>query len=203
MNARMKGILTVCILILAAVGAYWFYIWRPDALHKDNEAARAATLAQLDDSIVAMARRYDAVVDWRDKVGKETALSRPLTIELKTALVIQGGRPVLMRAALKDIEEHQGEFRASFSMPLLDLFMPLYLRLQCTEELAKRLLEVHEKDFLSEFALIVRVDDLSRAVFTLRATKGGEGELEIEVTSGRTVIGTGVLLDFVYVGTPY
>jgi hypothetical protein len=190
---RVLGSLLLAIALLAL----WVY-FAPNraefAKGKREEAEKAAQKATQEaarqERISELAKRHDAVTDWRSHLRDRTTIDPIYSAELTASLINPERRPVLFIGSVRDVGHVHGKYIVSLE-GLVNLNTHFLLRLSCSDEQAKSVMAEPrgEDDRLAVVATIVSVDSAQRR---------DEG-----ASSRRTEINVeGELLGFEYLG-PY
>jgi hypothetical protein len=165
-----------------------------DARARREEAERATQQATekaaLQERISELAKRHDAVTDWRSHLRDRTIIDPIYSAELTAALINPERRPVLFIGSVRDVGQVGGKYVLSLEGGI-NLRTHFLLHLSCSDEQAKSIMAEPrgESNRFAVVATIVSVDSAQR-----RDEGASSRRTEINVT--------GELLGFEYLG-PY
>jgi hypothetical protein len=122
------------------------------------------------------------------------------TVELQEALLNSGGRPALIYSTLVDIEKSGTGYTAHFESFIYPF---LSLELRCGRNLTKRILASVGNLSEQNYAVVAKIDSLSRLRFSVMAHEvGDEPEVFVDTVSPMHVA-RGECLDILYVGPAF
>jgi hypothetical protein len=156
----------------------------------EKAAQKATQEAAQQESISELAKRHDAVTDWRSHLRDRTIIDPIYSTELTAALITPERRPVLFIGSVRDVGQVGGKYVLSLES-VINLRTHFLLHLSCSDEQAKSIMAEPrgESNRFAVVATIVSVDGAQR-----RDDGASSRRTEINVT--------GELLGFEYLG-PY
>jgi hypothetical protein len=163
---------------------------------------------QMERQTKELTTRYNAVIDWKGAF-KEDSIAGFYSIQVQEALLNTNGRPVLLLGTVDDVLKRDNQYIVRI-FTWLNLLTGIYFELLSTEDQVKRLLKIPTEKikygiathspFMDEVAIVATIENIRKPVFEVGTNPLGEGEAEITIQSSDIFIGTGKLLDFLYVG---
>ena len=124
--------------------------------------------------MIALAKKHNAVSDWEARLPKREFGGRPFSIEVSRALIQSNGQPVLLVMELNDVRENRGSYSAQFCEHCATNHnFEIYAVLKCSREQANQLLNTGEGDAAQPYAVVARLEVVTRPYFE---TSTGDGD---------------------------
>jgi hypothetical protein len=142
-----------------------------------------------------LAQRYGAITGWENKIV--------YTIHAQEILL--NDSPVLFQGYLDDIFNRDGKTYVRF-MSSHSSTVDYVLELECDRLIVDKFINgsTDENDssikYFDEFAVIAKINEVSKPAFSLEGTAYAEDNIEIEIDSSTNFIVAGTCLDIVKIG---
>lgn len=187
-----------CFVVLSSCGRS-----KKEEIKQIEKAERKADIEQ---NIMKMANKYNAVLDWEKDLRPKSFLRSAYTVEVQRVLVREDNRPVIFIASVQDMEKRGNEYIVYFDKwsgyfgISLEAYLPILFILKCTEEQVKRILNQPKEILIENYSVIASISDVNKIRFSLTPYSLGEYEANIEIDSSAVFIAKGNCLDLLFVG---
>jgi len=154
---------------------------RNKAGKQDTESAKKIQLAP---QVQELCSKYNAVADWKQRIGKKGFGEHTYTIEIEDALIRTEGRPILFTYPVYDIVRESDKYLVYFSVGStmesifhavasgLDFFLScdVHFVLDCTSDQVKQIIN-HPA---GRYAVIAQISEVEKIRFELSSGESGE-----------------------------
>lgn len=205
----MKNVLggIIAFAIMVAIG-YWILcaITPQRQTETVEKKAEDEEHLQIDNSVMSMVMKHNAVRDWRRQFHKEDTSLRPAlyTVEVEDALIGAGSRPVLLFAMVEDVVRDANSYSVSFHNWWDSFFaLDIHYVLDCTQDQVDKIMR-NPRNITSfpnrnNYAVIARISDIQKCRLTLQGEEDGEINLHPTIVPRNVFIATGRCLDLLFV----
>lgn len=202
----MKGIKyligTVIVVVIVVV------LLTPDSNNRNKAGKQdmeSAKKFQLTPQVQELCSKYNAVTDWKQRIGKKGFGEHTYTIEVKDALIRTDGRPILFTYPVYDIVRESDKYLVCFSVSMLDaifsgvvsdidffLSCDVHFVLDCTADQVKQIMN-HSAGC---YAVIAQISEVEKVRFELSSGDSGE---KVRVETSDVFMAKGKCLDLLLV----
>lgn len=179
-----KTALWLLIIIAIVGGGYYFFLTNKQA--DKIEVVKEVKISKGDLITKELANKYQALTDWE----KDEDLV--YTLKLEERLIID--KPILFRGELDDIFGHDGKIFVRFDT--YSFGSVRFLELECDKQIVDKIIT---QEPFSEFAIVAKVQNISKPAFEIMGSVLSEEEVEIDIDSSDSYIAKGVCVDVAYI----
>jgi hypothetical protein len=155
---------------------------------QDDASSRPVTDPR-DVIVRELAAKHGAITGWEEN----------LTYTLQAQERLVTGQPFLFRGSVDDVFLRHGKTFVRFSS-----FVPGYfvLELECSRSIVDSILTQTSDSFFDEWAVVGKIQDVSKPVVTLQASALSEEGAEIDIGAPELFIARGTCIDIAYIPYP-
>ena len=173
---------------------------------QDTESAKKF---QLEPQVKELCSKYNAVTDWKQRIGKKEFGEHTYTIEVEDALIRTDGRPILFNYGVYDIVRESDNYLVYFSVfstikamnhaiaSGLDFFLScdVHFVLDCTADQVKQIIN-HPTGC---YAVIAQISEVEKVRFKLEGYSGKYEDVGVDLGTSDVFMAKGKCLDLLLV----
>ena len=175
-----------------------------------EETAQEKKKHKIAEEVQRLCSQYDAVTDWKQRIGEKAFGQHTYTIEVENALIRTDGRPILFYGVADDIVKESDKYVVYWSTgfasllrgsgAILDLAFGRDFRfvLDCTPSQVEKIMDNSVSTF-DDYAVIAQISKVEKIRFKLEGNGGSYEDVSVNLEIANIFIAKGKCLDLLLV----